>query len=86
MRQRRSTRLGGVAGALAGNAASQHVYGQPGLQITVRLDPVNKWQGAQVIAVTQAADVQVRPGQRVEVLNAQNGYGQQPARVIPIEQ
>ena len=77
--------LGGVAGALAGNAASQHVYGQPGLQITVRLDPVNKWQGAQVIAVTQAADVQVRPGQRVEVLNASQ-YGQQPARVIPINE
>ncbi len=77
--------LGAVAGAMAGNAVSQRAYGQPGLQITVRLDPVNKWQGAQTIAVTQAADVQVRPGQRVEVLNAsQYGYGQQPARVIPI--
>ena len=77
--------VGALLGSMAANQATQAAYSQPGLQITVRLDPVNKWQGSQVIAITQAADVKVHPGQRVEVLNAdQYGWNAQPARVLPI--
>ena len=72
-----ATVIGALGGAAAGNMVASNAYQQPGLQITVRLD------NGQTIAVTQAADVPVRVGQRVELLGSQYGWGQ-PARVIPI--
>ena len=69
--------IGALGGAAAGNMAAGKAYQQPGLQITVRLD------NGQTIAVTQAADVPIRAGQRVELLGSQYGWGQ-PARVVPI--
>ncbi len=69
--------VGALAGAAGGNMVAGSAYQQPGLQITVRLD------NGQTIAVTQAADVSIHPGQRVELLGSQYGWGQ-PARVVPI--
>ena len=69
--------IGALAGAAGGDMVAGNAYLQPGLQITVRLD------NGQTIAVTQAADVPVRAGQRVELLGSQYGWGQ-PARVVPI--
>ncbi len=69
--------VGTLAGAAGGDLAAGKAYQQPGLQITVRLD------NGQTLAVTQAADVPVHVGQRVELLGSQYGWGQ-PARVVPI--
>ena len=69
--------VGALAGAAGGNMVAGSAYRQPGLQITVRLG------NGQTIAVTQAADVSIHPGQRVELLGSQYGWGQ-PARVVPI--
>ena len=55
--------LGAVAGGMAGGAIEQGVTRQTGLEITVRLD------NGQLIAVTQAADEDFRPGDRVRVLS-----------------
>jgi outer membrane lipoprotein SlyB len=70
--------IGALGGSAAGNMVAGNAYQQPGLQITVKLD------NGQVVAVTQAADVPVRVGQRVELLGSQSGWGQ-PARVVPID-
>ena len=69
--------IGALGGAAAGDLAAGKAYQQPGLQITVRLD------NGQTIAVTQAADVPIHAGQRVELLGSQYGWGQS-ARVVPI--
>lgn len=69
--------IGALGGAAGGNMVAGDAYEQPGLQITVKLD------NGQTIAVTQAADVPIRAGQRVELLGSQYGWGQ-PARVVPI--
>ncbi|OGA08409.1 MAG: hypothetical protein A2W68_14505 [Betaproteobacteria bacterium RIFCSPLOWO2_02_64_14] len=55
--------LGSVAGGVAGQAAEQAATRQPGLEITVKLD------SGRMIAVTQAADENFRPGDRVRVLS-----------------
>ncbi len=68
---------GALAGAAGGNMVASNAYQQPGLQITVRLD------SGQMIAVTQAADVPVSPGQRVELLGSAYGWNS-TARVVPI--
>ncbi|SCC94667.1 17 kDa surface antigen (fragment) [Thiomonas sp. X19] len=67
--------LGAVAGGIAGSAAEGAATREQGLQITVRLDD------GQAIAVTQAADVQLAVGQRVEIIG--NLYGGK-ARVLPM--
>jgi outer membrane lipoprotein SlyB len=54
---------GTVAGGVAGSAIEQGVTRQQGLEITIRLD------NGQLIAVTQAADEDFRPGDRVRVLS-----------------
>jgi outer membrane lipoprotein SlyB len=66
--------IGAVAGGIAGSAAEGAATREQGLQITIRLD------SGQVVAITQAADVQLVPGQRVEVIG--NLYGGK-ARVLP---
>ena len=58
--------VGSVAGVVVGQAAEQAVTRQPGLEITVKLD------NGRMVAITQAADVGFRPGDRVRVLS--DGY------------
>lgn len=55
--------IGAVAGGVAGSAIEENVTRQPGLEITVRLE------NGQLIAITQAADEEFRPGERVRVLS-----------------
>uniref|UniRef100_E6PSN8 Putative Rickettsia 17 kDa surface antigen n=1 Tax=mine drainage metagenome TaxID=410659 RepID=E6PSN8_9ZZZZ len=69
--------IGALGGAAAGDMAASKAYQQPGLQITVRLD------SGQVVAVTQAADVPIQTGQRVELLGSAYGW-HSTARVVPI--
>lgn len=59
--------VGAVAGGIAGSAAEGAATRERGLQVTVRLDD------GQAVAITQAADVQLAVGQRVEVVG--NLYG-----------
>jgi len=55
--------LGAVAGGVAGSAIEEGTTRKAGLEITVKLD------SGQLIAVTQEADEQFRPGERVRVLS-----------------
>ena len=55
--------IGAVAGGLAGSAIEEGVTRKDGLEITVRLDNGN------MIAITQEADEQFKPGERVRVLS-----------------
>ena len=55
--------VGAVAGGLAGSAIEEGATRQTGLEITVKLD------NGQLIAITQAADEEFRPGERVRVLS-----------------
>lgn|GEM_PF-247175 len=68
--------IGAVVGGIAGSMAEGHVMAQKGEQITIRLDSGN------TVAVTQAADIPIKVGDRVEILTS--GYGH--ARVIPIQE
>ncbi len=54
--------LGAVAGGLAGSAAEEAITRKDGLEITVKLD-----SGA-MFAITQEADEQFHPGERIRVL------------------
>lgn len=54
--------LGAVGGGLAGAAVEEGVTRKPGLEITVRLD------SGRLIAVTQEADENFAPGERVRVV------------------
>jgi outer membrane lipoprotein SlyB len=58
-----ATVLGAVAGGVAGSAIEGKVNTKQGLEITVKLD------NGQLIAVTQEADEQFRPGDKVRVLS-----------------
>ncbi|MHB1700898.1 MAG: outer membrane lipoprotein [Acidobacteriaceae bacterium] len=64
--------LGAIAGGMGGEAATNAAYKQAGVQVSVKMD------GGGVFAVTQAADVPLTIGERVEVVG---GY---PARVLPM--
>lgn len=55
--------LGAVAGGIAGQAIEQQVTKKAGLEITVKLD------NGQIIAITQGADEDFRPGERVRILS-----------------
>ncbi|OIR06784.1 outer membrane lipoprotein pcp precursor [mine drainage metagenome] len=57
------TILGAVGGAIAGNAIEEGTTKKAGLEITVRFD------NGTMSAITQAADEQFRPGDRVRVLS-----------------
>lgn len=54
---------GAVAGGLVGNAVEKNASKTPGLEITVRLE------NGQLTAITQEADEQFRPGERVRILS-----------------
>jgi len=55
--------LGAVAGGLAGQAAEGAVMRKPGIEVTVNLD------NGELRAVTQEADENFRPGERVRLLS-----------------
>ena len=58
-----STILGAVAGGLAGKAIEEGVSKKQGLEITVKLD------NGEMRAITQDADENFRPGERVRLLS-----------------
>ena len=62
-----ATILGAVGGGLAGNAIEHDATAHDGEQIVVRLD-----NGA-TIAVVQGGSAELRPGDRVQVLNGPRG-------------
>ena len=66
--------LGGVAGGVAGAATEEVVTRQQGLEILVKLDSGN------TVAVTQKADEEFKPGERVHVISGVGAF-----RVIHIE-
>ena len=55
--------LGAVLGGLAGQAIEEQGSKKAGLEITIKLD------SGQIIAVTQEADEQFHPGERVRILS-----------------
>lgn len=59
-----ATVVGAVAGGLAGAAAEEGLTRKDGLEITVKLD------NGDMFAITQEADEQFHPGDRVRVLEA----------------
>lgn len=58
---------GALAGGMAGAAIEEGITRQPGLEITIRLD------SGRTITIVQAADMQVRPGDRVRVIHGRYG-------------
>lgn len=56
--------LGAVAGGVAGNAIENRVTEKKGIEITVRLE------NGELRAITQAADEEFRPGERVRLLSS----------------
>lgn len=71
-----ATVAGGVGGALGGNLIAAKVYQQPALAITVKLD------SGELVASTQAADVRLTVGERVQVFG--RGFADSPFRVLPL--
>ncbi len=55
--------LGAVVGGVAGQAIEERTSKKDGLEITIKLD------SGQFIAVTQEADEQFRPGEKVRILS-----------------
>ena len=58
---------GAILGGLAGAAIEENATRRPGQEITVELD------GGRMVAVTQVADQQFYPGDRVKVLTGYDG-------------
>ncbi|HVS26248.1 MAG TPA: glycine zipper 2TM domain-containing protein [Burkholderiales bacterium] len=54
--------IGAVAGGIVGSAAEEAVTRKDGLEIVVKLDSGN------TVAITQEADEQFRPGERVRII------------------
>jgi outer membrane lipoprotein SlyB len=59
--------VGGVAGAVAGQAIERKITAEDGIEITVELDSNS------TVAIVQAQDVAFSPGQRVRVLFGSDG-------------
>ena len=72
--QKLATIAGALAGLMGGQALEGSVAKESGLLVTVRLDR------GQVLAITQADDVQLAVGERVQVLAGRGGK----ARVLPL--
>ena len=77
-----ATIAGAVAGGIGGGMATQHIYSQPALQITVRIAGCAGSFGC-TVAVTEAASASqpLRVGERVEIVGG--GWGG-AARVLPL--
>ena len=79
-----ATVAGAIAGGIGGGVATQHLYAQSALQITVQISGCTGSYGC-TVAITQAA-AQSQPlhvGQRVEIV-AGAGWGGGAARVLPL--
>jgi outer membrane lipoprotein SlyB len=72
-----ATVAGALAGLVGGNRIAAAAYKEPGLAVTVELD------GGEIVTVTQAADVPLTVGQRVQVVGS--AYGNSVSRVTPLE-
>ncbi len=80
-----ATVAGAVAGGIGGGIATQHLYSQSALQITVQISGCTAGSYGCTVAITQAA-AQGQPlhvGQRVEIV-AGSGWGGGAARVLPL--
>lgn len=66
--------VGAVVGALATQAITRGADSQQGYEIVVQLENSN-----QALSVVQKADIEVKPGQRVRVLQGDNGV----TRILP---
>ena len=83
-----ATVAGAVVGGIGGGIATQHIYSQGALQITVQLSGcTGAYAGAGCTeAITQAAAASqpLRVGQRVEIVQGNGGWGGGAARVLPL--
>jgi len=55
--------VGAIIGGLAGNAAEEYGTHRPGVEVTILLD------SGKMVAITQEADEQFKPGDRVRILS-----------------
>ena len=81
-----ATIAGAIAGGIGGGVATQHLYSQAGLQITVQIAGCVNGYGC-TVAITQSQS-QAQPlsvGQRVEIVQG-NGWGGGATRVLPLSQ
>lgn len=80
-----ATVAGAVAGGIGGGIATQHLYSQSALQITVRLSGCTVAYAGCTVAITQSAaqSQPLRVGQRVEIVQGA-GWGGGAARVLPL--
>jgi len=82
-----ATIAGAVAGGIGGGIATQHIYSQQALQITVRLLGCAGSYGC-TVAITQSASRSqpLRVGERVEIVQGGGwgGWGGGAARVLPL--
>ena len=80
-----TTIAGAVAGGIGGGIATQHLYSQPALQITVQLSGCTGAYAGCTVAITQSAaqSQPLRVGQRVEIVQGA-GWGGGAARVLPL--
>ena len=79
-----ATIAGAVAGGIGGGVATQHLYAQSALQITVQLSGCTAGSYGCTVAITQS-QAQGQPlhvGQRVEIVAG--GWGGGAARVLPL--
>ena len=80
-----ATVAGAVAGGIGGGIATQHLYSQQALQITVQISGCTGAYAGCTEAITQSA-AQGQPlhvGQRVEIV-AGSGWGGGATRVLPL--
>ena len=80
-----ATVAGAIAGGIGGGIATQHLYSQQALQITVQISGCTVAYAGCTEAITQSAaqSQPLRVGQRVEIV-AGNGWGGGAARVLPL--
>ena len=79
-----ATVAGAVVGGIGGGIATQHLYSQSALQITVQMAGCTGAYGC-TVAITQAASASqpLHVGQRVEIVQG-SGWGGGAARVLPL--
>ena len=79
-----ATVAGAVVGGIGGGIATQHLYAQSALQITVQISGCTGGYGCTVAITQSAAQSQpLRVGERVEIIQG-NGWGGGAARVLPL--
>ena len=79
-----ATIAGAVVGGIGGGMATQRIYSQPAIQITVQMAGCTGGYGC-TVAITQAAaqGQPLRVGERVEIVQGA-GWGGGAARVLPL--